>query len=134
MKKKPVKTEKKAKKNTYNFWDWKKEKVLEGVMTSRIFGVGKFRNSLYRIKEKKTGKVYSIWGSYALNLKLQYLPDGTGVKITDKGYKKVEGKKGYKAHNYIIATKKPIGEASKNVPGKNRGRLNTRTQKKPNAK
>jgi len=63
-------------------WDFEKHgKVLEGTYVGAFHGIGRYKNTLYAIKQPRNGKTFTIWGSREIKQALQLRPFGKKVRI-----------------------------------------------------
>ena len=121
-----------------NIWDFKKHKTLRGEYTGFFNGMGKFRSTIFHVREQKSRKMTSLWGHYQVKLFFAELPFGTLVEIRclglkfEKPKKGSKDKKGKKFFDYKFKVLKrppltqnfvkPINKGWKNINGEKRKR------------
>jgi hypothetical protein len=75
--------------------DFEENAVIEGVYTGKQTNVGPHGSNLYSLKQKD-GTVISVWGSTALDSKMQNVGEGDQIKIEFLGEKKGKSGSTYK--------------------------------------
>lgn len=113
-----------------NIWDFKKNPTLRGTYASLFMGMGKFKTTVFHIREKKTGKIVSVWGHQNIRLFLSWQPIGAEIEIKFLGIKKKKGKDG--KPRKVFDYKCRVLKTKKTIIGNGRGRpLALQAKKRP---